>query len=148
LAGFGEAKQGGEKLTNQEKIQFLRQYRSILEKIELLKQDILRWRELGEKITPSLTRMPKSGQDCPKVEQAAVMLCDIQSQLSERIAQSAGLYMQILQAIESVEDVTLQNLLHRRYIDGEKWEEIAVDMHYSYMHVCRLHGQALEKIML
>lgn len=135
-------------MTNQEKIQFLRQYRSILEKIELLKQDILSWQELGEKITPSLTGMPKSGRDCPKVEQAAVMICDIQSQLSERIAQSAGLYMQILQAIESVEDVTLQNLLHRRYIDGEKWEEIAVDMHYSWQWVHKLHKRALNVIKI
>ena len=135
-------------MTNQEKIQLLRQYRNALQKIEILQKDLMRWRELGEKVTPSLTGMPQGGQNVPKVEQAAVMICDIENEINERIKQLSELYMRILNAIETVDDINLQNLLHRRYIQGQKWEEIAVNMHYSYMHVCRLHGQALEKIML
>ncbi len=27
-----------------------------------------------------------------------------------------------------------------------KWEEIAVDMHYTYQWVCELHGKALLKV--
>ena len=133
-------------MTNQEKIQFLRQYRNVLQKVEMLKRDLIRWRELGEKVTPSLTGMPQGGQNVPKVEQSAIMICDIEKEINERIAQSARLYMQILQAIESVEDVTLQNLLHRRYIDGEKWEEIAVDMHYTWRWVHKLHKRALDML--
>ena len=135
-------------MTNQEKIQFLRQYRNILQKVEMLKRDLIRWRELGEKVTPSLTGMPQGGQNVPKVEQSAIMICDIEKEINERIKQLSELYMRILSAIDTVDDINLQNLLYRRYIQGQKWEKIAVEMHYSYMHVCRLHGQALDKIML
>lgn len=135
-------------MTNQEKIQFLRQYRNVLQKVEMLKRDLIRWRELGEKVTPSLTGMPQGGQNVPKVEQSAIMICDIEKEINERIKQLSELYMRILSAIDAVDDINLQNLLYRRYIQGQKWEKIAVEMHYSYMHVCRLHGQALDKIML
>lgn len=135
-------------MTNQEKIQFLRQYRNVLQKVEMLKRDLIRWRELGEKVTPSLTGMPQGGKNVSKVEQSAIMICDIEKEINERIKKLSELYMKILNTIETVDDINLQNLLHRRYIQGQKWEKIAVEMHYSYMHVCRLHGQALEKIML
>lgn len=135
-------------MTNQEKIQFLRPVSKYIAKVEMLKRDLIRWRELGEKVTPSLTGMPQGGQNVPKVEQSAIMICDIEKEINERIKQLSELYMRILSAIDAVDDINLQNLLYRRYIQGQKWEKIAVEMHYSYMHVCRLHGQALDKIML
>ena len=51
-------------------------------------------------------------------------------------------------AIDGLTNGTLKNLLLLRYIDDYTWEEIAVAMNYSYVHVCRLHGQALSEIML
>ncbi len=135
-------------MNNQEKIQYLRGYRRILEQIELLQKDIIRWRELGEKITPSLTGMPQSGQDDSKVEQAAVMICNTEHTISERIGQLTRTYQQIETAIESVRDITLRNLLHRRYIDGEKWEEIAVKMHYTWQWVHKLHKRALNALQI
>lgn len=135
-------------MTNQEKIQFLRQYRNVLQKVEMLQKDLIRWRELGEKITPSLTGMPQGGQNVPKVEQAAVMICDTEKEINERIKQLSALYLQILNVIETVDDINLQNLLHRRYIDGQTFEKIAADMHYSWRHVHRQHKKALSDIKL
>lgn len=135
-------------MTNQEKIQFLRQYRNILQKIEILQKDLIRWRELGEKITPSLTGMPQGGQNVPKVEQSAINICDTQNEISEHIKQLSSVYVQILSAIDTVDDISLQNLLHRRYIEGQTFERIAVEMHYSWRHVHRQHKQALSEIKL
>lgn len=135
-------------MTNQEKIQFLRQYRRIKDKIELLQQEIWSWRELGEKTTPSLTGMPKGGQDSSKVEQAAVMVCDTESQIAERIVQLTALRQKIEQAIEAVEDINLQNLLHRRYIQGQTFEQIACEMHYSWQWVHNLHKRALNALQI
>ena len=135
-------------MTNQEKIQFLRQYRHILEKIEILQKDLIRWRELGEKITPSLTGMPRGGQNVPKVEQSAIMICDTQKEISERIRQLSSVYVQILSAIDTVDDISLQNLLHRRYIEGQTFEQIAYEMNYSWRHARRKHQVALSKVQI
>lgn len=135
-------------MTNQEKIQFLRQYRHILEKIEILQKDLIRWRELGEKITPSLTGMPQGEQNVPKVEQSAIMICDTQKEISERIRQLSSVYVQILSAIDTVDDISLQNLLHRRYIEGQTFEQIAYEMNYSWRHARRKHQVALSKVQI
>ena len=135
-------------MTNQEKIQFLRQYKSILEKIEELKNDIENWRELGEKVTPSLTGMPQGGQNSPKVEQAAVMICDTEKEINERIKQLSEVYIRILNAIDTVDDINLQNLLHRKYIDGQPFEQIAYEMNYSWRHLRRKHQIALSKVRI
>ena len=135
-------------MTNQEKIQFLRQYRNVLQKVEMLKRDLIRWRELGEKVTPSLTGMPQGGQNVPKVEQSAIMICDIEKEINERIKKLSELYMRILSVIDTVDDINLQNLLHRRYIECQTFEQIAADMHYSWRHVHRQHKKALSDIKL
>ena len=49
-------------------------------------------------------------------------------------------------AISQVENSTYRDLLRRRYLCFDHWEQIAVEMNYSYMQVCRIHGRALQEI--
>ena len=39
-----------------------------------------------------------------------------------------------------------REILIRRYISGQKWERIAVEIHLEYRWVLRLHGKALQKL--
>ena len=43
---------------------------------------------------------------------------------------------------------TYYTLLTMRYVDGASWEEIAVEIGYTWRHTIRLHGEALKKIGL
>lgn len=38
-----------------------------------------------------------------------------------------------------------RKVLRKRYVDGKTFEEIAVALHYTYRHVTRLHGSALQE---
>jgi len=54
-------------------------------------------------------------------------------------------------AIEVLEQVTNARdyeILRRRYLLGQRWEEIAVEMHYKYQHVCRCHRAAVTKLVI
>lgn len=51
---------------------------------------------------------------------------------------------EILEVIERVPDSVLRQILLSRYIQYKSWEKIAIEMNYSYMHICRLHGKALD----
>ena len=53
---------------------------------------------------------------------------------------------EILQVIGQVEDNTLATLLTEYYVNDKTWEEVAVQMQYSWRQVMRLHGQALCEI--
>ncbi len=71
-------------------------------------------------------------------------------QYVNQIEQSKTKLFIVLSEIEDtimrVEDNILRSLLTYRYLDFMTWENIAVEMNYSYMQVCRLHGKALQLI--
>ena len=48
--------------------------------------------------------------------------------------------------IDLVADPVQREVLDRRYMRGELWEDIAYNMHYSRQHINRLHGWALQAI--
>ena len=43
-----------------------------------------------------------------------------------------------------MQDGAEKEVLIRRYLMGKAWEQIAVEMNYTYRHVTRLHGTALQ----
>ena len=47
--------------------------------------------------------------------------------------------------IGEIADGRYREVLHRRYLQGESWEYIAVGMGYAYHHIHKLHGQALNE---
>jgi DNA-directed RNA polymerase specialized sigma subunit len=50
--------------------------------------------------------------------------------------------------IEAVEDDRERLLLQYRYLDGRTFEEIAVQMHYSWRQIHRLHSRALTNLKM
>lgn len=63
--------------------------------------------------------------------------------LDAKVDELYKIKQEVLDVINQVEDPRLRGILLLRYISFLSWEEIAVQMSYSYMHVCRLHGDAL-----
>ena len=45
--------------------------------------------------------------------------------------------------IGAMPDPMHRAVLYARYINGQRWEDIAMDMHYSWKCIFKLHGQAL-----
>lgn len=50
---------------------------------------------------------------------------------------------EVLAAIMKLNNPAHRRLLILRYINGHKFEEIAVKMNYSWRQTCRIHGRAL-----
>jgi len=48
--------------------------------------------------------------------------------------------------IAAVEDPIQQTVLYDRYINYMSWEEIAVEMKYTYRRILQLHGDALQNL--
>ena len=67
--------------------------------------------------------------------------------IDERIDELYAVKCEIFKAISRIEDGTLRTLLELRYLSFKTWEEIAVEMNYSYKHVVHgLHPKALKKV--
>lgn len=53
---------------------------------------------------------------------------------------------EILQVIGQVEDNTLATLLTEYYVNDKTWEEVAVQMQYSWRWTMKLHSKALRAV--
>lgn len=71
----------------------------------------------------------------------------LSEQIDRRVEELARVKAEVLEAIEQVRDGTLRQLLIERYIQCRTWEQVAVNMHYSYSQVVKyLHPAALHAI--
>lgn len=134
-------------MTNQEKKEILRKYIPLKEEVDKLLDRRRELQSLAEKITPSYNGMPGGGGG-NRMAEAVERMEALDRQLCKILAKRSACCMQVLGMVENVEDGTLRSLLHLRYIDGKTWEEIAVEMNYSYRQVLRLHGDALTAIKM
>lgn len=66
--------------------------------------------------------------------------------LRRKIEELHAVKAEIESTIERVPDERYRRLLRGRYLEQHTWERLAVDMNYSYMQVCRLHGRALSEV--
>ena len=73
-------------------------------------------------------------------------IVDLETEINTEIDKLVEKRKEIESVIRAVEDSTLRTLLEYRYINGKKWEEIALMMGYDYRWVLRLHGRALELV--
>lgn len=131
---------------NCKKAEWLRRYQKINRRINRKCEEVSQLRELATKITPTLSDMPKGNQTSDKVSEAVSKIADLEKEIDAEVDALVAIRNQIQAAIEAIQDDTLKTLLEYRYIDGLTWEKIAVKMNYSYMHVCRLHGKAINVI--
>ena len=119
-------------MTPQEAKTYLMQYRAIIQKIKERKEHIAELR----KVTDGL---PYDECGIEAVEKMAV----VRAELSKEIMELCETNDSILKIIDSVPNSEQQNVLYSRYVLGKTLEQIAVDMSYHYVSICRIHGRAL-----
>lgn len=76
------------------------------------------------------------------LDAAVAELVDTEQRVSAEVAQLCKLETEIACTIDRMPE-PYRTLLYERYINGKTWEQIAVDMHYSYRGVTKMHGRAL-----
>lgn len=135
-------------MTNGEKKAILLEYRAIERRFNRLIDEKAAWNAKSTATTSSFSDMPRSGGGSDKIQTTVEKIIEIEEKLDHEIDALVDLRNRIEAAVEKLEDGRLRDVMRYRYIDGMKWEQIAVEMHYSYMQVCRLHGKALLEIML
>lgn len=132
-------------MENKEKINYLKQYRSLSMEIDQITKELQRWQDLATRISPSYSDMPHGGGS-DKVQTAAVEVADLTDKLNQKLHQAIMVQENIKKLLESLDDIKLRQLMSYRYINGMRWEEIAVRMDFNYRWVLRLHRKALNQI--
>ena len=132
-------------MTNQEKKEYLLGYQKINQRVNCLLLEQQRWRELATRVSPNLSGMPRGGGG-GGTQGAISKIVDLETEINTEIDKLVEKRKEIESVIRAVEDSTLRALLEYRYINGKKWEEIALMMGYDYRWALRLHGRALSAV--
>lgn len=129
-------------MNNEEKKQYLRRYQMAKRTVGLIQEEI---EELRSSKTSSVglgDGMPH-GSGTSDLSGYAARLDELLRELEAEKEMQMLIYREIRQQIGMVPDAIEQEILSRRYLIGQSWEKIAVEMKYSYRHVTKLHGCAL-----
>lgn len=132
-------------MDNKEKCRYLNQYRIMHIEIDQITKELQRWQDLATRISPSYSDMPHGGGS-DKVQTAAVEVAELTDKLNQKLHQAIMVQENIKKLLESLDDIKLRQLMSYRYINGIRWEEIAVRMDFNYRWVLRLHRKALNQI--
>ena len=132
-------------MDNKEKCRYLNQYRIMHIEIDQITKELQRWQDLATRISPSYSDMPHGGGS-DKVQTAAVEVAELTDKLNQKLHQAIMVQENIKKLLESLDDIKLRQLMSYRYINGMRWEKIAVRMDFNYRWVLRLHRKALNQI--
>ena len=134
--------------TPEEKKEYLRSYlklkREALSKAELIEH--IEGQEMGRAITYSAA--PISGSSHHDLSDIAVKLDEACTEMIKANEAAVQRMREIIAAINEMDDVDEKILLRKRYIMGEKWEQIAIEMHLSWKQTFRRHGSALQHFQI
>lgn len=143
LAQIAKHLEGGDSMTKEE-----------LKKYLWLRRVIKQLEDRREELETEATRMTVRYSDQPKgapydkdrMAELVVEMVELDEKIQAKLAESYELARKIEEAIGSLPERE-QYLMRARYIEGKSWEQIAVDMHYSWRQVHNIHSMALRAVM-
>jgi DNA-directed RNA polymerase specialized sigma subunit len=136
-------------INNRDKIKYLKRYITLDREIEHKLREIDHWRAKLTRIMPIYSTEPKGGGSIRgKTESIIAKIVDLENEIDADIDRLVAVRDGIKAIIEAVEDDRERLLLQYRYLDGKTFEKIAVEMHYSWRQIHRLHSKALTNLKM
>lgn len=133
-------------MTYEEKVRWLRRYRDALKLEVELRQELEAQRTRACKTTAALTGMPGGGGDGQALPRAVESIVAAQQELQAQINLCGATRREVVAVLDQITDARDHEILRRRYLLGQRFEEIAVDMMLEYRWVRRLHKRAVGEI--
>lgn len=127
----------------EQKKEFLKSYRKALIAEKAIEEEIRQLRL--DKMCPSVIQdgMPHAS-GCGDLSGYMARVDELLEELQESLEKRLKLRRQITEAIEEIKDETEKTVLRLRYIHCKTWEQVAVDVGYTYHHILKIHGRALK----
>lgn len=128
---------------------FLKQYKALDREIDRLLEEKQHWEELALKVTPGYEGAVSTGTpDGNRIPTAVERIVQWEEKIDRKVDQLVELREEIERMVSELDNKSQREILIRRYISGQKWERIALEMHLEYRWVLRLHGRALQKLTI
>ena len=129
-----------------------KEYLQQIRKIDLLIQNKLeQMQELRSQLEVKGINFESDGstsatRNVTKMNDLIVSVVTLEEEINQQIDLLINKKREVMELIDSLDNADEISLLYKRYFSYMTWEEIAVDMKFSYMHVHRIHGRALRAV--
>lgn len=100
--------------------------------------------KLWEGLTSTTARYTGDVVDGTKDPHKFDALAAMEDMIDREVDRLYAVKQEILEVVLRVNDTRYQDLLMKRYVDIKTWEQIAVEMNYTYRRITQLHGEALK----
>ena len=108
---------------------------------------IEKWRGLAESITQTLKDTPPSpSMPSKRTEKYAVLIADAESEIENEVWSLKCVESEIQYAIRQLHDPVYEEILTKRYLLDQTWDQIAGQMHYSTRWIMDLKIRAISEI--
>ena len=134
---------------NQIKKDYLKMYRKIYNKLVALSQQVKAMREVRE--SPKAIEYSDMPKGCGVGSDLSDYISDLDEmiiKINVTIKKLRKAKLQIEQVVFDLTDGVESRLIQMRYIEFRSWQDIADELGYSRMQICRIHGKALSHIEL
>lgn len=135
-------------MTYDEKITWLRRYLDSLRLERELEREVDQMETLATRVTPRLSGMPGGGADGQSLPRAVEGIIRAQQELEAQINVCRAIRAEVVAALEQITNPRDHEILRRRYILGQKWEQIAVEMNYNFQYICKRHKLVVCKLAI
>jgi len=115
--------------------------------VQRIREEYLKQMEQVDNIRSSLggDGLPRSGDISKKVEAQAVRLAEKAEQLLQAEADALAIRQQVFRIVQKVQGDP-GDVLHERYVNLRKWEDIADILGYTVRNCRYLHDKGLEEL--
>ena len=127
--------------------EYLNQVRNLETKMKILKEEIDTLRELV--VSTGAVQQEERVMSSGAQDRMAETICKInekEEEWNQLMREFAITRAEVIISIQKLNNSDYEQILYKRYCQSKKWEEIALELNYSYQWVCKLHGRALLEI--
>ena len=133
---------------NDKKKDYLNSYKNLCKKLKSLEDQLQSLRETEESAKiPSISDMPKAHNQTD-LSDVMVRIEEVYTKIVRLRAECLEKKLEIESRIADMDDGIEADILRKRYLEFKSWEEICVELNYSWRQTHRLHSNALSNFKM
>lgn len=125
---------------------WLSRYRELMEEIDRETREAHYWEDIAIGLSPSKFSYGSKSTTRKDMGDYVARFLDIASHCSQLGEEATIAKDQILEVIDSLDNLIYRRILRMKYIDGLTHREIAERLHYSMGYIRRMHSRAIKEV--
>lgn len=126
--------------------EYLREYERQTYKVRLLEEELTEVNDSIDSLSQYSDGLPKSKTPKDKVSKLAEKLADLTAEIAGQRTEALLKKNEVRKTILKIKDTRYIQVLTERYILLNRWEQIAVNLNYSWRYAMKIHKLALEEV--